>query len=172
VSPEWSPDDSLMEPDDKGRVQGARRVVDALHKHNVRYGNGVITSRDKGVAAAQRELKRTGMPPGVEQWQVPIVFRPDGDVLSFMGRMKPGARVPPHSHSHAVVRVIIGGSLKYGRLTLKVGDWMYVPAGQVYSVTAGPDGCTTTYHHGICRILDLSERAGPVTRSVSRSTPR
>lgn len=146
----WRPDDSLMKADEKGHSQGARRVSDALKKHGVRYGNGVITSRDKGVAAAQRDLKRTGMPPGVEQWQIPIVFRPTGDVLSFMGRMKPGATVPAHSHEFGVARVVIKGELKFGRKTLKVGDWMFVPAGVVYAVTAGPSGCQVQYHHSPC----------------------
>ncbi len=139
-----------MKADNKGRVQGARRVRDALQKHGVRYGKGVITSRDKGVAAVQRDLKREGMPPGVESWQIPIVFRPGGDILSFMTRMKPGASVPAHAHDHAVVRVVLKGSLKYGRVTLKVGDWMLVPAEQTYSVTAGPEGCSILYGHGPC----------------------
>ncbi|MHB8612040.1 MAG: cupin domain-containing protein [Candidatus Dormibacteraceae bacterium] len=121
----------------------------SLRKHGVRYGKGVITSRDKGVAAAQRDLKREGMPPGVESWQIPVVFRPSGDILSFITRMKAGATVPAHSHDHSVIRFVFKGSLKYGRLTLKVGDWMYVPAGQVYSVTAGPGGCTILYGHGL-----------------------
>jgi quercetin dioxygenase-like cupin family protein len=148
MSSVWRPDDSLMKADSKGRVQGARRVVDALHKNGVRYGKGVITSRDKGVAAAQRDLKREGLPKGVDSWQIPVVFRPGGDVLTFMTRMKAGASVPTHSHDHAVVRVVLKGSLKYGRVTLKVGDWMFVPPGQEYAVTAGVDGCIILYGHG------------------------
>jgi quercetin dioxygenase-like cupin family protein len=148
----WRPDDSLMEPDKKvkGRVQGSQRVIDALKRHGVRYGKGVITSRDKGVAAVQKDLKREGMPPGVESWQIPVLFHPTGDVLTFLTRMKPLARVPEHSHDHAVVRVVLEGQLKYSRLTLKVGDWMFVPANVVYTVTAGPDGCRILYHHCPC----------------------
>ncbi|MGH7761360.1 MAG: cupin domain-containing protein [Candidatus Dormibacteraceae bacterium] len=153
MSSNWLPDDSLMKADSRGRVLGARRVVDALQKNGVRYGKGVITSRDKGVAAAQRGLKREGTPPGVESWQIPLVFRPTGDILSFMTRMKAGASVPTHSHDHAVVRVVLKGSLKYGRVTLKVGDWMFVPPGQKYAVTAGSDGCIILYGHGLpCEI--------------------
>jgi quercetin dioxygenase-like cupin family protein len=152
MSSNWHPDDSLMKTDSKGASQGARRVVDALQKRGVRYGKGVITSRDKGVAAVQRDLKREGMPRGVESWQIPLVFRPSGDVLGFMTRMKPGAIVPKHSHDHAVVRIVLKGSLKYGRQTLKTGDWMFVPAGQEYSVTAGLDGCSILYGHGPCPI--------------------
>lgn len=150
MSSKWSPDDSLMKPAGKGKTLGTQRVIDALHKHGIRYGKGVITSRDKGIAAAQRDLKRTGMPPGVEQWQIPIVFRPTGEVLSFMGRMRPGAKVPAHSHEFGVARVVIEGELKFGRKTLKVGDWMVVPPGQVYAVTAGPRGCRILYHHTPC----------------------
>jgi len=150
MSSEWRPDDSIMEADRRGTLRGARSVAAALLRNGVHYGKGVITSRDRGVAAAQRDLKREGMPPGVESWQIPLVFRPTGQVLSFITHMKPGATVPAHSHDHAVVRFIFKGSLKFGRVTLKVGDWMYVPAGQVYSVTAGINGCGITYGHGIC----------------------
>jgi quercetin dioxygenase-like cupin family protein len=153
MNSEWRPDDSLMEADAKGRVRGARRVAEALRKNGVHYGKGVITSRDKGVAAAQRDLKREGMPRGTESWQIPIVFRPNGDLLSFITRMKAGANVPEHSHDHPVVRFVFKGSLKYGRLNLKVGDWMVVPAGVNYSVTAGPAGCVILYGHGLpCEI--------------------
>jgi quercetin dioxygenase-like cupin family protein len=147
MSSNWRPDDSLMKADAKGHVQGAHRVSDALKKRGVRYGKGVITSRDKGVAATQRDLEREGMPKGVRSWQIPIVFRPSGDVLGFMTRMNKGATVPAHSHDHAVVRIVFKGSLKYGRVTLKAGDWMIVPAGVEYSVTAGIDGCSILYAH-------------------------
>jgi len=113
----------------------------------------VITSRDKGMDAVQRDLKRTGMPPGVEQWQIPIVVRPTGDALSFTGRMEAGAEVPEHAHAHPLLRIVIAGSLDYGDVTLKPGDWMFVPAGQSYSIKAGPDGCSTFYHHGSCRLM-------------------
>jgi mannose-6-phosphate isomerase-like protein (cupin superfamily) len=152
MSSNWRPDDSLMKADSRGTSQGSRRVVEALHKRGVRYGKGVITSRDKGVAAAQRDLKREGLPPGVQSWQLPLVFRPSGDVLCFITKMKPGAIVPRHSHDHSVGRVVIEGSLKVGRLTLNPGDWMFVPAGQEYTVTAGLDGCTIFYGHGPCPI--------------------
>jgi ChrR-like protein with cupin domain len=153
VSSGWRPDDSLLERDDKDEVRGVRRVKDALQKHGVRYGNRVITSRDKGMDAIRNDLKRTGMPPGVEQWQVPIVVKPSGDALSFTGRMEPGAEVPEHAHPHPVYRIVIEGSLEYGDLTLKPGDWMFVPAGLAYSITAGPDGCSTFYHHGSCQLM-------------------
>ena len=149
MSSVWRPDDSLSERDQKGEIRGSRRIKEALQKHGVRSGKGILTSRDTGMSAVKRELKRTGMPPGVEQWQLPVTLGPGEDILSFTGRMKPGAKVPKHAHKQAVFRLVIEGSLKYGGKTLKPGDWMYVPAGQAYALTAGPQGCTTLYHHGL-----------------------
>jgi len=86
VSSEWRPDDSLLERGENDEVRGTRRVKDALEKHGIRYGDRVITSRDKGMDEVKGDLKRSGMPPGVEQWQVPIVVKPSGEALSFTGR--------------------------------------------------------------------------------------
>jgi len=147
VSSEWHPDDSLHERDDKDELKGVGRVKAALRKHGVSFGNRVITSRDKGMDAVQSDLKRTGMPPGVEQWQIPIALGKGEDILCFAGRMEPGATVPEHAHKQAIFRVVVDGSLEYDGMTLKAGDWMLVPAGRAYGLTAGPNGCTTMYHH-------------------------
>jgi hypothetical protein len=145
MSANWRPDDSLSERDKKGELIGERRIRAALKKNNVRFGKGVITSRDPGMAGVRRDLKRTGMPRGVEQWQIPIVLR--GDVLCFVGSMKPNTIVPEHSHTHPVFRLVIDGELKFGRKILKAGDWMYVPAGVAYSIQAGRKGCWPLYAH-------------------------
>src|SRR2546426_5501682 len=155
VSSEWRPDDSLLERGENDEVRGTRRVKDALEKHGIRYGDRVITSRDKGMDEVKGDLKRSGMPPGVEQWQVPIVVKPSGEALSFTGRMEAGAEVPEHVHKHPVFRIVIEGSLEYGDLTLKPGDWMFVPAGQAYSLKAGPEGFSTFYHPGTGQLMIL-----------------
>ena len=142
----WSPDDSLLDRGAKGEVKGARMVRDVLRQRGIRSANQITTSRDAGVAAAQRDLKRTGMPAGVEQWQVPIVT-PLDNVLVFISRMKPGAAVPAHVHRVWVFRVVISGTLKFGRKTLRPGDWMLVPPGKEYSIQAGSGGCTVAYAH-------------------------
>ncbi len=147
MSSEWRPDDSLSERDQKGEVRGARRIKNALTKNKVRLGKGVITSRDTGMAAVRRDLKRTGLPRGVEHWQMPIMLGQGGDIVCFTSRLKPGTKVPEHAHKQAVFRVVIEGELKTGRKTLKAGDWMLVPAGQIYSVQAGPTGCKIFYAH-------------------------
>lgn len=147
MSAKYRPDDSLSERNQKGELNGMRRIIDALEKNNVRLGKGVITSRDTGMAAVRRDLKRTGLPPGVEHWQMPIVLG-QGDILCFISRLKPGTKVPEHAHEGiAVFRVILDGCLKYGRKTLKRGDWMLVPGGVDYSVEACSEGCVIFYGH-------------------------
>jgi quercetin dioxygenase-like cupin family protein len=135
VSSEWRPDDSLSERDKKGELLGARRVKAALRKNKVSLGKGVVTSRDRGMAAVLRDLKRTGMPKGVQTTQLPIVF--GHYLLAFISTLDPGTIVPEHQHTVGVFRVVIEGELIFGRKTLLPGDWMYVPAGTPYSIRAG-----------------------------------
>jgi redox-sensitive bicupin YhaK (pirin superfamily) len=137
----------LSERDAKGQVRGVQRINAALRKNKVSVGKGITTSRDKGMAAVRRDLKRTGMPRGVEQWQEPIVVA-DGDFLFFTSRLKPNTKVPRHSHEGIdVVRVVIEGHLQIGDLVLGPGDSMLVLRGEEYAIQAGKDGCTVFYGH-------------------------
>jgi mannose-6-phosphate isomerase-like protein (cupin superfamily) len=135
MSSNWRPDDSLSERDTKGQLMGARRIKAALRKNKVSLGKGVITSRDTGMAAVRRDLKRSGMPRGVQTYQMPIVV--GRDLLCFISSLDPGTVVPEHAHTHAVLRVVIEGELIFGRKILKAGDWMFVPARTRYSIRAG-----------------------------------
>jgi quercetin dioxygenase-like cupin family protein len=137
MSSNWRPDDSLNERDNNGELKGARAIRAALRRNGVRLGKGVITSRDPGIAKVTRDLKRSGMPEGVQQWLLPLIVGPQDGVLYFRSELNAGAVVPSHSHVHSVFRVVIDGELKFGRKTLKAGDWMYVPAGVPYSIAAG-----------------------------------
>jgi quercetin dioxygenase-like cupin family protein len=125
----------LSERDKKGELLGARRVKAALRKNAVNLGRGVVTSRDRGMAAVVRDLKRTGMPKGVQTWQIPVVF--GHYLLAFISTLDPGTIVPEHEHTVGVFRVVIEGELIFGRKTLKPGDWMFVPARTRYSIRAG-----------------------------------
>ena len=139
MSPDWRPDDSLPDRNAKGEVKGARRVSDVLRKRGIRAGNRVTTSRDPGMAAVRQDLKRTGMPTGVEQWQLPVAL-PLENVLVFTSRMKSGAAVPEHAHRVWVFRVVM-------------------PPGQSYSSQAGPDGCVILYAH--CVVTPPPRPPGP-----------
>ena len=149
MSSKWQPDDSLLVRG-KGGSKGAQRIRAALKKHRVISAKRVITSRDARMNDVKQTLKRppASMPPGVEQWQLPVTLGPRHAVLAFTGRMKPRAVVPAHAHNNDLFRVVISGTLKYRGKTLRAGDWMFVPAGQSYALQAGPKGCVTFYHHG------------------------
>jgi quercetin dioxygenase-like cupin family protein len=60
----------------------------------------------------------------------------------------PGDRYAPHSHAYEKVLYCVEGSIVFvldreaGRLELKAGDRMVLPAGTVHSAEVGPGGCT------------------------------
>jgi quercetin dioxygenase-like cupin family protein len=56
----------------------------------------------------------------------------------------PGTRVPRHHHDCNQIDFILDGSLHYGdgKKALTKGMGFFAPEGQIYSWTAGPDGCT------------------------------
>jgi hypothetical protein len=146
MSSNWRPDDSLNERDKKGVLNGEKKIKAALAKNKVRIGKGVTTSRDKGMAAVKRDLKKTGMPRGVQSFQIPFVL---GGCLWFLSCYEPGTIVPMHAHKLVIFRIVISGEMRYGGKTLKQGDWMYVPAGQAYSIQAGAtEKLWVLYGHG------------------------
>lgn len=147
MSPGWRPDDSILDRNRKGEVKAVRRAQDALRKQGITIGDRILTSRDRGMAAVNRALKQTGLPTGVQHWQLPVPLGSSADVVAFISRLKPGALVPDHAHKVGVFRIVMSGSLLYDRHTFKTGDWMYVPPGQAYSVQAGPEGCVIFYGH-------------------------
>jgi hypothetical protein len=142
----WKPDDSFHDIVD-GEFRGVKRVKDALAELRLKMGNKIVTSRDKKMQPLVEKLRRTTMPKGFEQWQLPIVLggrnRP---VMLFITLGLPNAIVPEHRHPQdSVFRMVMSGSILYKRLELVAGDWMYVPEGQSYSFQAGRLGCTVAH---------------------------
>jgi hypothetical protein len=135
----WKPDDSVVEE----RI-GAERVRAALKKHGIIVGGKVITSRDKGMDDVRYELRRKGMPEGIEQWQLPIVLQ--GPTLAFLTVSEPGAVVPTHKHKRNLFRIVLSGSIITDGIELKTGDWMYVPKGVAYSYHAAFNPGAITLH--------------------------
>ena len=132
----YTPDDRIIEGE-----EGRQRVAAALE----RLGDGVITSLDPGVNDILFDQYREGMPPGIDQWQLPVKI--DGPSLYFLTVVQPGAIVPTHAHKRALFRVIVSGSILLGDgRTLKAGDWMYVPAGTEYSFRGGLNPGATIFH--------------------------
>lgn len=136
MTSKYTPDDRVIEGE-----EGKRRVAAALEK----LGDGVITSRDAHLSDILFDQWRPNMPPGVDQWQLPVKL--DGPVFFFLSVLKPGAVVPSHEHKRSLFRVVVSGSiiLEDGR-KLESGDWMYVPAGVPYSIRAGLNPGAIIYH--------------------------
>jgi mannose-6-phosphate isomerase-like protein (cupin superfamily) len=147
VSKRWTPDDAVIEGD-----TGKRRIREALERYGIKTDEDrVITSRDRGMDEIRFNLRRENMPPGYEQWQLPIKL--DGPVFFFVTVGQPGAVVPTHSHKRDLFRIVVWGSITYNGVELKQGDWMFVPAGVEYSLSSAmspdsPAGAMTCHCYG------------------------
>jgi len=130
VSTKWSPDDSVIEG------EAARtRIREALERHNIRIDDTrVVTSRDSGMDDVRFHLRREGLPPGFQQWQLPIKL--SGETYFFLTVAEAGAVVPTHSHKRDLFRIVVWGAIIFNGIELKVGDWMFVPKGVPYSFSA------------------------------------
>jgi len=70
-----------------------------------------------------------------------------GSALAFV-LAKPNAVVREHAHTKGSLRIILSGEYKFtglpaGDMTLKAGDWIYIPKGQKYGYVTGPDGAAS-----------------------------
>lgn len=143
----WSPDDSVIEGE-----TGKERIREALKRHRIKTDESrVITSRDPGMDEVRFHLRRENMPPGYEQWQLPVKLT--GETFFFLTVGQPGAVVPTHSHKRDLFRIVVWGSVIYNGIELKQGDWMFVPAGVEYSLStamnpSSPAGAMTWHCYG------------------------
>jgi len=139
----WKPDDTFHDII-AGEFKGVLRVKTALKELGITIGDKIITSRDSFMPALMEKLRRTTLPDGFQQWQIPIVLggtsgRP---VMSFITVGSPNAKVPLHGHKNdCLLRIVLSGSILYKDMELITGDWMYVPTGLQYAFTAGRLGC-------------------------------
>ena len=69
----------------------------------------------------------------------------------------PGTRVPHHAHDCHQIDFILEGSLHYGdeKKVLTKGMGFFAPKGQIYTWTAGPEGCTFLEVHDQGEFLTL-----------------
>lgn len=131
MSSRWRPDDSFLDKED-GEQAGVRRIREVLRKHGFREGQ-ILTSRDKGMEGVLDELKRNHLPPGIQQWQLPVAI--DG-TFAFHTVAEADAVIPEHSHRANLFRVVVSGTAIYRDVELSAGDWMLVPKGRRYSLKA------------------------------------
>ena len=143
----WKPDDSFHDLVN-GEFKGVLRVKQALKRLKITVGDRIVTSRDPDMLKITEELRRTTLPDGFEQWQLPIILggassRP---VMSFITIGRPGAALPRHRHKNdCLLRIILSGSILFNDLELIPGDWMHVPTGMPYAFKAGRLGCVVMH---------------------------
>ncbi len=136
----WTPDDSFL---NRKRAVGLKRLTDVLP--NNKGFDRIVTSRDPGMDQLRYALRREGMPPGWETWQLPVHLL-ESPTFFFLTSSAPGAVLPEHSHSVDQLRVVLSGGLIYNGVELKTGDWMYVPKGKSYGLSASLNpGCVHMY---------------------------
>src|SRR5262245_28151895 len=96
----WQPDDSFHDLVG-GEFKGVLRVKKAIEKSGVKLGDKIVTSRDPGMAKLLKKLRRTTLPQGFEQWQLPIILGGgDRPVMSFITVGSPNAKLPHHAHKN------------------------------------------------------------------------
>lgn len=110
----------------------------------------IVTSRDSIVQrAAYDQLLVTNVPGGFTKTILPVFF--DGPSTLYLSSGAPNSKVEAHSHDEGDgIRVMIAGSIRYGKEELRQGDWMFVPAGQKYEFSVGPQGATMFYCYACC----------------------
>ncbi|MDP9343905.1 MAG: hypothetical protein M3Q23_17805 [Actinomycetota bacterium] len=109
----------------------------------------VLTSRDQDVRRAQELLLVTAIPGGFTKWQLPVYLERASQLFISVG--EPNVEVPEHSHDEGDgIRFIASGSILYEGQELTAGDWMFIPAGKVYSFKVGPLGATMCYCYCCC----------------------
>lgn len=60
------------------------------------------------------------------------VLSDDGDTRTFIMRLQPGARRPSHSHADQETSYVLQGSVRYGALELKAGDYHEAAPGSAH----------------------------------------
>lgn len=110
----------------------------------------IITSRDDTVRElAYSVLAVKNVPEGFTKTRLPVFF--DGATTLYISSAAPGAKAPKHSHDEGDgIRLMIGGSIHFGKAELTQRDWMFVPAGVPYEFEVGPQGAIMAYCYQCC----------------------
>lgn len=96
---------------------------------------------DEGLIAGMGEqvaARRAGLVP--EETKV-VFCEPSGTGINLMRAwFKSGYILPRHSHSTDCLYYVLAGEARFGTQILRPGDGVFVPAGDAYTLEAGPDG--------------------------------
>ena len=64
----------------------------------------------------------------------------EGNSLTYLLRLEPGARIPPHDHPQTEECVVLEGEARIGDLVVHAGDYHAAPAGRPHGMLASDRG--------------------------------
>ncbi len=96
---------------------------------------------DESASGAPKALVEDAQKAGARR---KYLARGEGGFYSQVSWFPPGYTVPPHTHSHSELIMVIDGSLTVlgGGPTLGAADSVVIDGGHEYGFTAGDDGMT------------------------------
>jgi mannose-6-phosphate isomerase-like protein (cupin superfamily) len=68
------------------------------------------------------------------------VLMREGSTLSYLLRLEPGARIPPHDHPQTEECVVLSGEAQIGDLTVHAGDYHVAQAGHPHGLLSSATG--------------------------------
>ena len=127
---------------------GVKMLQAAAKEAGVQEGE-ILTSQDISVKKATELLSISNVPGGFTKWMLPVYL--DGPSQQYFSYSAPGVVVPRHSHDEGDgLRVILHGQITYKDITLRAGDWMFIPKGKPYEFSVGPQGVGMFYCYRCC----------------------
>jgi hypothetical protein len=132
-----------FDPDEK--ILTGKEIDERLEEHGLSLKE-IITSRSPGMDEVRYGMRRRKQPDGWLSWQLPAYLKSKTSTF-FLSAGAPGAILPGHAHEFGQFRIVLSGGVIFNGVELRSGDWMYIPAGKPYSLTASlnPGGATTHY---------------------------
>ena len=101
-------------------------------------GSEEATEQDRGdlvtIRAAEGEW-RSVMP----KVSMKVLLR-EGSSLTYLLRLEPGARIPPHDHPQTEECIVLEGEARIGDLVVQAGDYQAAPAGRPHGLLASDRG--------------------------------
>jgi len=133
---EFDPDESILDENE---------IESILREHGLTLSE-TVTSRSPRMDEVTYAMRRRNQPDGWLSWQLPAYLKSKTSTF-FLSAGAPGAILPGHAHEFGQFRIVLSGGVIFNGVELKSGDWMYIPAGKPYSLTASlnPGGGTTHY---------------------------
>ena len=64
----------------------------------------------------------------------------EGNSLTYLLRLEPGARIPPHDHPQTEECIVLEGEARIGDLVVHAGDYHAAPAGRPHGLLASDCG--------------------------------